>query len=227
MEKLPYVIFADFECSIIGNQNEPKKHVPNSVAYLCLGYKAGGNIGQAVNQYEILDCNMFAGDQCVEQFIYRMIELQKIFEAIPIVPIIMTHEAELNFLSATHCHICRKMLTPKNQKNSTVRDHDHFSGVYRGAAHNTCNLKLRNTSDLNIFFHNGRGYDFHLLVEKLGMIPDISLDCIAENKEKFKCITINSKIKIKDSFQFLGCSLDALSKNLNDDQCVYTKQLDY
>ena len=189
MEQLPYIVFADFECSI--TETNPQRHVPNSVGYVCLGFRAGGNIGQSTKQHEILDHNIFAGDQCVEQFIYKMIELQKQLEAIPIVPIIMTEEAILNFQSAKKCHICKKILSPNDGKNPTVRDHDHFTGAYRGAAHSKCNLKLRNTSDLSIFFHCGRNYDFHLLVEKLGMIQDIKLDCIAENKEKFKCITVN------------------------------------
>ena len=40
------------------------------------------------------------------------------------------------------CHICKKeLLTDK------VRDHCHFTGQYRGAAHNSCNLQCKKTID--------------------------------------------------------------------------------
>ena len=36
------------------------------------------------------------------------------------------------------CHICKKEFCTDN--NDKVRDHCHFTGKYRGAAHNVCNL---------------------------------------------------------------------------------------
>ena len=50
-----------------------------------------------------------------------------------------------------------------------VRDHCHFSGRYRGAAHNKCNLKFRKPNFLPVFFHNLSGYDTHLFVKNLGV----------------------------------------------------------
>ena len=57
-------------------------------------------------------------------------------------------------------------------------DHCHLTGLYRGPAHNSCNLKLRyrrrpaNDADVEfeghmvpVVFHNLRGYDGHLLLK--------------------------------------------------------------
>ncbi len=44
------------------------------------------------------------------------------------------------FKRSTHCHICKKPLTPDSKTNNTVRDHCHFTGKFRGAAHNSCNI---------------------------------------------------------------------------------------
>ena len=51
-----------------------------------------------------------------------------------------------DFQSATKCHICEKDLfrDKMTEKILKVRGHCHFSGEYRGAAHNECNLNCKN-----------------------------------------------------------------------------------
>jgi len=51
--------------------------------------------------------------------------------------ILMTKKDQAAFDSAKVCHICRKDLNG----DWKVRDHDHFTGRYRGAAHELCNTK--------------------------------------------------------------------------------------
>ena len=51
-----------------------------------------------------------------------------------------------------------------------VRDHDHFDGSYRGAAHSKCNFKLKLDIEnkkikIPIFLHNFTNYDSHLIVQ--------------------------------------------------------------
>ena len=38
-----------------------------------------------------------------------------------------------------------------------VRDHDHFNGNYRGAAHQLCNLNYKKSAKIPCFFHNLTG----------------------------------------------------------------------
>ena len=42
----------------------------------------------------------------------------------------LTKEDQILFEKATHCHICEKPLGLDK-----ARDHDHVSGIFRGAAH--------------------------------------------------------------------------------------------
>ena len=44
-----------------------------------------------------------------------------------------------NIHDAKCCHICETLFL-KNVK--VVRDHDHFTGLFRGFAHNECNLNF-------------------------------------------------------------------------------------
>ena len=53
-------------------------------------------------------------------------------------------------------------------RNRRVRDHCHYTGRYRGAAHNNCNLKYLIPNHIPIVFHNLSGYDAHLFIKELG-----------------------------------------------------------
>ena len=80
-------------------------------------------------------------------------------------------------------------------QNKKVRDHCHYTGLYREAAHNNCNLKYRITDHIAIVFHNLSGYDTHLFIKELGKsFNNNDIGVIAENKEKY--IRINVKINV-------------------------------
>ena len=48
-----------------------------------------------------------------------------------------------------------------------VRDHCHFTGQFRGAAHSICNLRYRVPHEIPVKFHNGSNYDFDLIIKEL------------------------------------------------------------
>ena len=143
---------------------------------------------------------------------------------------IFTEEDREQFNKASDCWICGESLG-----NDRVRDHCHFTGRYRGPAHNSCNLKYRKPKSVSVFFHNLSGYDSHLFIKKLGS-PDKkeNIDCIPNNEEKYISFskTIKTghytnkkgeikdktfKIVFKDSLKFMGSSLGALVNNLPKD----------
>ena len=118
----------------------------------------------------------------------------------------------------------------KGIKNEKVKDHCHFTGRYRGAAHSKCNLKYRKPDFIPVVFHNLSGYDSHLFIRNLGSTKG-NIGCIPNNEEKYisftKNIEIGSytnkkgeskpifyKIRFIDSFKFMATSLDSLVNNL-------------
>ena len=47
-----------------------------------------------------------------------------------------------------------------------MRDHDHRTGKYIGAAHNLCNINYFCNRYLPVVVHNFKGYDSHLIIEQ-------------------------------------------------------------
>ena len=70
------------------------------------------------------------------------------------------------------------------KKNKKVWDHCHFTGRFRGAAHNLCNLWYSKLKFIPVIFHNLSGYDSHLFIKNLGFTEG-NIDCIPNNEEKY------------------------------------------
>ena len=102
------------------------------------------------------------------------------------IPLKLTPAEQESFNKAETCHICKKEL-----RTDKVRDHCHFTGKYRGAAHNSCNLQCRKPMILPVLFHNLQGYDAHLFIKQLSTVPGV-LDCIPSTEEKY--ISFSKKI---------------------------------
>ena len=98
------------------------------------------------------------------------------------IPLVLTKEEEKEFQSATICHICEEKLSL--DKKSKVKDHCHFTGKYRGAAHNKCNLECRKPLILPVIFHNLQGYDAHLFIKQLAKVAG-DLTSIPTTEEKY------------------------------------------
>ena len=162
-------------------------------------------------------------------------EVKRLYSLYPEQPMIpLTEVMQREYEEASTCHICMKPFD-NPEKNWKVRDHCHYTGLYRGAAHNNCNLKYKIPKHIPIVFHNLSGYDAHLFIRQLGekfQAEDIGV--IAENKEKYisfnvkidvqlemdgKPVTKKIELRFIDSFRFMASSLDSLAKNLTDDQC--------
>ena len=65
--------------------------------------------------------------------------------------------------NADKCHICFRKFGDKGN----VRDHCHYTGMYRGAAHFGCNLRYKIPSYIPVVFHSLAGYDAHLFIREL------------------------------------------------------------
>ena len=151
-------------------------------------------------------------------------------------PLRMTQEQRVSYSKSEKCHICNEdILTPDDK----VCDHCHFTGEYRGAAHQSCNLQCRKPMIIPVIFHNLQGYDAHLFIKQLSKLNG-DLFCIPSTEEKY--ISFSKKIKVDeyqsrnlrtvslylelrfiDSYKFLQTSLANLVKNLQPDDFYNTK----
>ena len=143
------------------------------------------------------------------------------------------------------CYICKKEFDNNDKKNYKVRDHCHYTGKYRGAAHNICNLRYKVPKEIPIVFHNGSTYDYHFIIKELVKEFEGKFECLGENTEKYitfsvplknkienKNIEITYKIKFIDSYRFMSSSLskrvDNLSEDIHNNKCVNCNScLDY
>ena len=236
-EKAPFAVYADFEslikpmdnCNPDPNKSYTKKyqkHEPISFSYyiLCSIYGVYKSILRKYTKTKPEDAD------AMDVFIKWLEEDVKAIANIKEKEIIFKEEDRKQFNKASDCWICGEYLG-----NDRVRDHCHFTGRYRGPAHNSCNLKYRKPKSISVFFHNLSGYDSHLFIKKLGS-PDKkeNIDCIPNNEEKYisfsKTIVTGQytnkkgeikdktfKIVFKDSLKFMSSSLGALVNNLPKD----------
>ena len=147
----------------------------------------------------------------------------------------LTKEEEDNYNKENTCYIYKD-----DFNNDKVKDHCHFTGKYRRAAHNTCNLRYKVPKNILVIFDNGSTYDYHFIIKELASEFDGNFECLGENIEKYitfsvpikkkidnKNIDITYKIKFIDSFWFLATSLsklvDNLTDNIQNDKCIKCK----
>ena len=231
-EKAPFVIYGDFEslikhihnCSPNPNKSYTKKiqkHKPISFCYYILCSIDG--VYKPIKR-EYTQTKEESAD-AIDVFIKWLEEDVKEIANIKPKKMIFTEEYRKQFNKASDCWICGEELG-----NDRVRDHCHFTGRYRGPAHNSCNLKYRKPKSISVFFHNLSGYDSHLFIKKIGCTINKkeNLKCIPYNEEKYlsftkTIITGQNKegkdktfdIVFKDSLKFLNSSLEALVNNLS------------
>ena len=104
----------------------------------------------------------------------------------------MTKTDVTNFKESKQCWICEKPFYGKD-KNRKVRDHCHFTGKYRGAAHSYCNLGLSvepGKTIIPIIFHNLQTSGV-LIREYVGLRPKMYsvLLNVKTSKKKAKGVT--------------------------------------
>ena len=244
--KLPFVIYADLECilkKIDTYQNNPdlsstakiNQHIPSgySIYTSCSFDKSYNNLSH------------YRGEDCMKRFCkdlkdhaIKIIDFKK-KDMIP-----LTKEEKDNYNKENIFHICKKEfnndMTEQSSLERKVRDHCHFTGKYRGAAHNTCSLRYKIPKNIPVIFHNGSTYDYHFIIKEIACEFEGNFECLGENIEKYitfsvpikktienKNMDITYKIKFIDSFRFMSTSLsklvDNLTENIHNDKCVKCK----
>ena len=115
-----------------------------------------------------------------------------------------------------------------NKKYHKVRYHCHYTGKFRGVAHNICNLGYKTPKEIPTVFHNGSTYDYHFIINQLVKEFDGQPECLGENTEKYIPFsvpisneldngkTITYKLKLIDRFGFMSTSLASIVDNLSE-----------
>ena len=237
-ERAPFVIYADFEsfikpmdsCDPDPNKSYTKKyqkHKPSGFSYYIKSLYEDVKKSEKRTYIKTKKEEPDAEDVFVK---WLEEDVKEIANKKP-KEMIITEEEQKEFDKASDCWICGEEL--KNDKK--VRDHCHYTGRYRGAAHNKCNLNYSKPKDVPVFFHNLSGYDSHLFIRSLASPnPKEYIECIPNNEEKYITFTKNKivgqytnkkgevkdktfKIVFKDSLKSIRSSVEALANNLPED----------
>ena len=224
--ELPFIIYADLECLLkkidtcynnpeLSSTTKINQHIPSgySIYTNCCFDKSNNKL------------SYYRGEDCMKRFCKDLKDhTTKIIDFKKKTMIPLTKEEEDNYNKENTCYICKN-----DFNNDKVRDHCHFKGKYRGAAHNTCNLRYKVPKNIPVIFHNESTYDYLFIIKELASKFDGNFECLGENAEKYitfsvpikkkienKNIDITYKIKFIDSFRFMATSLSKLVDNLTD-----------
>ena len=220
--KLPFVVYADLECLLEKMStcyNNPEKSSTTKInKHTLSGYSLFTHCSFDKTKNK-LDC--CRGEDCMKKIGKDLREhARKIinYEKKDMIP--LTKKEEKNHNNQKVCYIRKKEFDTSDKKHHKVRDHCHYSGKYRGAAHNICNLRYKMPKEVPIVFHNGSTYDYHFIIKELVKEFNGNFDCLGENTEKYitfsapikkkienKDIEITYKIKFIDSYRFMAMSL--------------------
>ena len=246
-----FIIYADLEClleKISTCYNNPEesstteinKHTPSGYSLF-----THCSFDKTKNKHDY-----YRGEDCMKKFCKGLREhATKIISYEKKDRIPLTKKEEKHHNKQKVCYICKKEFNTddSDKKHHEVKDHCHYTGKYRGAAHNICNLRYRTPKEIPIVFRNGSTYAYHFIIKELVKDFDGNFECLGENTEKYitfsvpikkeienknKIIEITYKIKFIDSYRFMSTSLsklvDNLSEGLHNNRCVDCKSyLDY
>ena len=151
----PFVIYADFEAlteKIHGCQrNNDKSFTEAYQKHRDCGY--GYKVVCCYDDKYTKDVKYYRGENAVYKFLEQMLEEVRYCKNIVKYkfnkPLKMTNVDEEEFRKADKCHICGKSY---NEKDIRVRDHCHITGLFRGSAHQDCNLSYKLTDKIPVVF---------------------------------------------------------------------------
>ena len=157
--KSPFIIYDDLEClleKISTCYNNPEK---SSITEI---YKHTSS-GYSLFTYFSFDktknkLDYYTGEDYMKKFCKDLREhTTKIinYEKKDMIP--LTKKEEKHHNKQKVCYICKTEFNTddNDKKHHKVRDHCHYTGKYRGAAHNIFNLKYRIPKEIPVVFHNG------------------------------------------------------------------------
>ena len=242
--RVPFIVYADFESLIKPIETfelNPEKsytkkcqeHKPSSFCYNIKCFDDKGYSQKPV-KYTMESEEEDVAQKFVDMLDKDVKSIYKIFGKPK--KMIFGGNEKIEFENATKCWLCNGEFGDEKK----VRDHCHFTGKFRGAAHNACNLKYKTPKFIPVVFHNLSGYDSHLFVKNLG-VSEGKITCIPTNEKKYISFSkgievgkyvdkkgeekpIKIQLRFIDSFKFMALSLDKLSKKMEKEDLKITKK---
>ena len=160
-------------------------------------------------------------EETMEHFYAALLEADSVVTDAVSANLPMRNFDAAQFAASTACYLCNE---PFSDSDGRVRDHDHYTGRYLGAAHRSCNLMRRvEKSQYPVFMHNLSNYDSHFVIQYLRaeqLRRGRGVTAIPINGEKFKVINLFS-FRFVDSLNFMTASLAELSDNLRRSGCSF------
>ena len=199
--KAPFTIYLELACLLKKEQscqnNPGKSYTERKAKHEPLGWAIviKCSFDATKNKYDY-----YRGTDCIkklsENFRGRAMEIinPKEEEMMP-----LTDEEIKFYKKQKVCHICKKKFyNDENKKNEfklfqKVRDHCHYKGKFRRAAHSICNLRYKVPKEIPVVIHNGSAYDYHFIIKQLAEEFKNQFECLGENTEKY--ITFSLPIK--------------------------------
>ena len=214
--RAPFVIYADLE-SVLEPIDQrsgytllyQRHRCCAAAAILCSPYAGFNNLWF-----------MHTGENALERFLEKLIE----WEGLCVEYLkancrmrTLTADQDLKYRGATECCICHNKKRPFNNGDDDwrkVRDHDHVTGYFLGAAHNLCNKRRRVVFQIPVFIHNFCGYDGHLIVHAFNKFPDREIKVIGQSMERYLQVAWGKNLVFRDSLQHQSSSLEKLTESL-------------
>ena len=107
------------------------------------------------------------------------------------------------------CYICKKVFSTDNKKYQKVRVHCNYTGKYRGAAHDNCNLRYKISKETRVVFHNGSIYDYKFIIKDLPKELESQFECLGENTENYVTFSVLIKKEL-DNRKTITCKIKFL-----------------
>ena len=118
--------------------------------------------------------------------------------------ILFSIEENESYLKQEVCYICKKEFIIDddngiafNKKYHKVRDHCHYTGIYRGAPHSTGNLRYKTPKEISVDFIMVLHIIIIFIIKELTKEFEGKFECLGENTEKY--ITFSVPIKKNDN----------------------------
>ena len=202
--RLPFTMYADIECILVpfqGCARDPNLAEPYT-DIVCLHVPSGFTLYIKFFNGDIRPLLSYRGEDCMEVLVKALKREGKRILNMPEKDMLpLTHGEQEAHKNARICHICKNQFirNPEKQGDWKVRDHCHYTGQYRGAAHSKCNLAYKLPKYIPVIFHNLSGYDAHLIICELGkQFSTEDIGVIAENKEKYITFNVPIEVPIRD-----------------------------